>query len=424
MEIQLKYGTGVLRANLPAADTLKELSPKSISTLLKPEALLQRALEKPVGTYPLSRLLHKAKNLVIVVAGNCFAGAAAGLLPLLLEHLNAAEVPDDEIRILVANAGSRLLNDDELASLVSPELMQRLSVFQHDSRDSRFLEYVGETQRLTPIFANRLLLDADQIILFGALNHHYLAGYGAGPRLLVPGCAGSETIARNMLLAYDTRTRHLRPECADGRIRGNPVYEDSREAYGFISAAFGVYPVFNGRRQMISLAAGHPLQAHAAASQVVDSMFKLSVRKRADLTIAGGSGWPCDADYLRVFQALQHAARITKKGGRIVLVAECKEGLGSPAFARWFDDSERRHAQPRLHAHFSAHFIQAMRTREIAGRFKVVVVSKLAREIVSKMGFAAAVSLEEACRLACSGLPETPLVYLLPDGVRTAPFVR
>ena len=424
MEIQLKYGTGVLRANLPAPETLKELGPKSISTLQKPETLLQRALEKPIGTYPLLRLFHKAKNLVIVVAGNCFAGAAAKLLPRLLDQLNAADVPDDEMRILVANAENRLLSDDELAELLGPEVLQRLSVFQHDSRDARLLEYVGETQRYTPVFVNRLLLDADQLLLFGALNFHYLAGYEVGPRLIVPGCAGSETIARNLLLAYDARAGHLRPECADGRIQGNPVYDDSREAFGFISAAFGVYPVLNGREQMISIAAGHPLQAHAAACQVVDSMFKRSVRKRANLTLVGGGGWPCDADYLRVFQALQHAARITKKGGSIVLVAECKDGLGSPAFVRWFDDNERRHAQPRLHAHFSAHFIQAMRTREIAARFRVIVVSELEADIVSKMGFIPAPCIEDAFELARQGLPETPVVYLLPDGVRTAPFVR
>jgi hypothetical protein len=60
---------------------------------------------------------------------------------------------------------------------------------------------------------------------------------------------------------------------------------------------------------------------------------------RVLLTDAGGR--PRDATFLQAHKSLQHGARFVPRGGRLLLAAECADGLGSATLARFAADPER-----------------------------------------------------------------------------------
>jgi nickel-dependent lactate racemase len=73
----------------------------------------------------------------------------------------------------------------------------------HNAHDLHQLVQLGQTSRGTPVLLNRLLLEADLIVCLGALEPHLLLGFGGGLKMIIPGCAGAETVGRNHLQGVD-----------------------------------------------------------------------------------------------------------------------------------------------------------------------------------------------------------------------------
>lgn len=436
MELRLKYGDGCLQAEFNSSGPrhFVELQAKHIATLQKPADIVSQALDKPLGCYPFNELFRAARNVLIVVPepsppgslktgkGLEIFGGAEPWLPVLRERLNRLWVPDEEITILVARhidtPPSGRCRPYDFAAVVG----DKVRVHWHDPHDHKALEYVGLTKRGTPVFLNRLLLDADHVILCGTASHHPFAGYDGGPRLIVPGGAGQETISRHYALALDPEAPRLHSRCRDAVVEANPLQEDCREAFRFITASFLVHTVLNEQQQVIGAAAGEPLQAFAASCRMLDDIFLAPIAQPADLVIVSCGGFPHDRDYRTAHQALHRAVRAVRPGGVIILLAECREGLGSSALSNWFrknaasdyagqawPNGEKIDWQglPQPTGLASRWFHQnepealiALSTMQKAHEAHLVAVMKLEPAIAKSLGFTPAASLHEALELA------------------------
>jgi nickel-dependent lactate racemase len=337
-------------------------------------------------------------------------------------------------------------------------------VFWHDPHDHQSLEYVGLTRRGTPVFVNRLLLDADCVLLCGNVTFHPFAGYSGGPRLIVPGCAGEETIHRHFSHALDTAALpagvHLR--CRDGLIEGNPLQEDSREAFHFITTNFLLHTVLNDQWQIIGAVAGEPLQAFSAGCKAIDNMFGAPIslpspslfsakQTGAPLTIVSCGGHPNDRDFRSAYAALHRATQITRPDGVIIFVAECHDGLGSTALSKFLEEFAstassgmshrkwppgRQSAEGSLlkfyqgaaghlyHRWFYENELEALIAFSILHKtleFRIITVTDLPPELAKRLGFIPATSLSEALTLAESCLPGSFSAVLISNGTLLVP---
>jgi nickel-dependent lactate racemase len=309
---------------------------------------------------------------------------------------------------------------------------EKARIYRHDPHDAKALEYVGITRRGTPVFVNRLILDADEVVFCGSVTHHPFAGYGGGPSLLVPGCAGHETIARHHALAIDPEAMRLHPRCRDGVVEGNPLQEDAREAFRFVNVSFLLHAVFNDQGQMIGAVAGEPLQAFAAACRTLDDMLLAPVAQPASLVVVSGGGFPFDSDFRSAHAALSRASQVVRPGGVIIFVAECGNGLGSPALSRWLEEATNgfvagtqflpdqqgqgwRSLYHRVFHHVDADALIALSTLQKAREIRIIAVTALEDAVAKRWGFTPAPSLPEALALAASWLK-------MPRGSLTGPF--
>src|SRR5660398_224895 len=70
---------------------------------------------------------------------------------------------------------------------------------------------------------NRMVAEADQLVLLNSVEPHYFACYTGGRKSLFPGVAGFETIQTNHKMA-------LSPQASNLALADNPVHEDMMEA--------------------------------------------------------------------------------------------------------------------------------------------------------------------------------------------------
>jgi nickel-dependent lactate racemase len=138
------------------------------------------------------------------------------------------------------------------------------------------------------------------------------------------------------------------------------------------------------------------------------------------LVIASCGGSPYDINLIQAHKALDMAAYACLEGGTIVLLAECRDGVGRADFLKWFHEADSRALETRLRQAYEVNGQTAWSLLTKAERFRVVLVSELAPEDVRFMRMIPAKSLDEA-------LQETdPSVegYLMPHGASWLPVER
>lgn len=401
MELRLKYGEKVLLAELPDFFVKKnngkldrqffELQAKHIATLQKPTAIINQALDRTLGSYPFERVFRGARNIVIVAPDLSAAAEMEICLPLLKKRFNDLHVPDEEIRLLITADADALSPPRKRSVNFSEFCGEKIRVFHHNPHDHKALEYVGQTRRGTPVFVNRLLLEADYVLLCGRVASHPFAGYSNGPRLILPGCAGAETIHRHFHHAVDSKTQAIHSRCRDAMIDSNPLQEDSREAFRFVTTNFLLHTILNEQRQIIGAVAGEPLQAFLAGCKALDSMCSATLATAANLVIASCGGYPNDSDLSAAYAALQRATEIVRPDGVVIFVAECRDGLGELLATLAGTTPAAQNAVATL---------LGTALRQKKDEHRVILVSALPPALVEQLGFIPTPSLSVAFALA------------------------
>jgi lactate racemase len=195
---------------------------------------------------------------------------------------------------------------------------------------------LGETRRGTPVYLRQDLAGASSVITFGAISHHYFAGYGGGRKLIFPGLGKKESIYANHRLFLEAESRNLADGCRSGRLDGNPLAEDLAEVERFRPADLSIHGILNSRGEVCDLMVGEgddlfrrACARHGEGSEVV-------IKRRYDLVVASCGGFPKDINFIQSHKAIHHAADFVRNDGTLIVLAECRDGIGSQTFLPWF----------------------------------------------------------------------------------------
>ncbi len=175
---------------------------------------------------------------------------------------------------------------------------------------------------------NRTFAEADVKVLLGDVGFHYYAGYGGGRKSVLPAVSGEETIKHNHALL-------LHASAKTGVLTGNPVHEDMTEAARLAKVDFVLNVVANSKGEIVKAFAGDLEQAFLEATKTVDAMYRVEVDRRADILVVSPGGYPADLNLFQSYKAIDNALEAVKRGGVIILVAECPEGHGNQVFYEW-----------------------------------------------------------------------------------------
>lgn len=327
MKVLLAYGRAGLEVELPDRN-VEVIEPIDVPGLADEHAAILEALRHPLGTAPLAALANARDRVVIVVNDGTRPMPSDRVLPPLLAEL--AHVPREQITILVATGTHRANTPEELDRMLGPQIAHEYRVVNHDARDDASLTYMGLSSRGTPIYLNRLYLEASVGILTGFVEPHFFAGFSGGPKPAMPGLAGLRTVLANhgpRMIAH--------PNAAFGVLEGNPIHEEQREIALLSAPTFSLNVALNKRREITGVWAGEMLAAHADAVRFVRRTAMRQICGEYDVVLTTNSGYPLDQNLYQGVKGLAAAARAVRQGGAIVLAAECADGL--PAHGTYAD---------------------------------------------------------------------------------------
>jgi nickel-dependent lactate racemase len=209
MAIGLKYGLTEVSLNLPAkAVALSHMEPQ---LSIDPDTF-KRNLHSN-----LNNVKKSIRDVGIVVSDKTRLCEYPIYLPLLTEVLSEQGINTDDITFHIAY-GTHQIQSEEESLAGYGEIYKRYRFVHHDSRDESRLTLLGTTSRGTEVKISKKVLEHDLLITFGAILHHYFAGFGGGRKLLFPGVAGFHSILQNHQLFLDFEQMKIKEGCQSGNL--------------------------------------------------------------------------------------------------------------------------------------------------------------------------------------------------------------
>jgi len=323
-EVVLPYGTGQVTGSVPEANLENVYVPQPVEACADLVAEITRALLQPLDTPPLPDLVQPGEQVIILVDDHTRTTPTAQILPLVLDGLRSGGIDDDDVTILVTHGTHRLSTEEELRRKVSDQVYEDFRIEQHRCTDEENQVYVGLTSRGTPVWINRLVVEADRSIGIGHVGPSPYAGYSGGSKLILPGVASLDTInANHSLVALGFRQ--------PGRV-DIPCRLDIEEAGSFLPMDMVVNVVLSQGERVCRAFAGTPDRVFEEGVAFARPTYEVACPP--DLDIAVTSAHPYDIDLYQAVRAVEYADAVVREGGSILLVAACPEGIGGDDFYR------------------------------------------------------------------------------------------
>jgi nickel-dependent lactate racemase len=168
--------------------------------------------------------------------------------------------------------------------------------------------------------------------------------------------------------------------------------------------------------------AGEPMKAHAAGVEFVETTCLERLPEPVDAVITSAAGYPLDLTFYQTVKGITAAQHVVKPGGRILVIAQCAEGVGSPEFARRLAGMRdfRGFLDEIKGAAVEVDQWQLEKLALVGEKFELFFftpgVSKGSMGFLADRAYS---TLQEAVAAALDGLPEGARVALVPEGPYT-----
>lgn len=427
-DFTLKIGKGTTSFSIPAEQLLYNLVGCNRKAPEDLTAAYLNALNNPIDSPPLKEIVNPGEKVAITVSDITRAWQRNHLtLPVLIDYLNEAGIRDKDITIIIAVGAHRQNTKEEFAELCTESVCNRVRVINNNAWDSDNMVYYGKTSRGTEVSVNRVVAEADRVILTGGVIYHYMVGYGGGRKSIMPGVASLKTIQQSHMWAMEREVGDgSNPLAANMKTVGNPAHEDMMEAAAFVQPDFLVNVVPNLDGDITGIFTGNWVSAWLAATRMVDEIFGVTIQEQADIVIASAGGYPKDINLYQSQKTIDNAVYAMKPGGVTILLAECPDIQEPGEFFDWFDYPTPLEMEKAVRSDFLISGWVAVRQLEYGNLGKIIMVTNKDNiELARKAGVLGVSSIEEALKIAYEKCGNNmPKITVMPQGANTFPILE
>ncbi|HEY2909942.1 MAG TPA: nickel-dependent lactate racemase [Gemmataceae bacterium] len=422
MKVTLDYGRTGLEVSLPEDRLIAPpLAIRHTEPLADPDAAIEAALAKPIGSRPLSELARGKKSACIVICDITRPVPNQKLLPPILRTIESAGIPGDAITILIATGLHRPNEGAELVELVGAEIASTYRCVNHFGKDRESHDFLGTTARGVPVWIDRRYLQAELKITTGLIEPHLMAGYSGGRKVICPGIVGLETVK-----VWHGPKFLEHPKADVGSLDGNPVHEENTRIAQMAGCDFIANVCIDGKRRILWVGAGDMIQAWESGVRFCRDVVAAGVPAPCDVVVTSCAGYPLDTTWYQAVKGLTGVLSIVKKGGTIVLAASLTEGLGSPEFQHQLNEYEAkgRYDRPSESDTCEMDEWQLVMLKKVLAHCRVKVVTKgLPADVLRRCRVEPAASVEAAVAEALAEYGPAARLAVIPKGPYVQPYV-
>jgi len=318
MKVTLAYGRNGLSVNVPNHTTV--IKPTHLERIENDHEAVLRALRNPSGTKPLRDMVKSSDRVVLVISDITRPTPNQKLVPWILEEL--PHVPLKNVTIINGLGTHRDQTREELIEMLGKNVVDTVRIIQHHCHEKAELTHLGTSSFGCEVYLNKEYVEADFRIVTGFIEPHFFAGFSGGPKGIMPGIAGIETI-----LTFHNAKMIGHPLATWGSLDNNPLQEMTREVNTFCKPDFLLNVALDGEKEITNVFAGELTKAHGLGCAYVKEHAMIKCDNRYDVVITTNAGYPLDQNLYQAVKGMDAARMIVKQGGTIICAAECIDGM-------------------------------------------------------------------------------------------------
>ena len=424
-KIELKYGSNIIEFTLPEKNLLKIITPKKINKLFNVKEKLLQTLRHPINSTPLAETIKKLslkphEYIVIILEDITRANPDySQLLNAIVEEILSSGIRKEQIKFVIAAGTHRAQTKEENIKLYGEYLVNNFEIIQHDPDDKKNLTFIGTLSTGNKLYINSTVAKAKFKIGTGNIEPHTFAGYTGGRKCILPGVSARETIARNHSMVK-------RENVALGELDTNPIHCEMMEAAHLARLDFIINFIrTSDTHEIVDIVSGDIEGAFYEGVKIAKEVSTVFVSQFADVVITSPGGFPRDINFYQSQKALSLAAGVVKPGGGIILVAECREGIGQEVFANCLmaaKDVDEILRKEEKEIDVEEH--RAYLTAKIFKRNYCISVTSLPENVIKSLHHEYAPTIDDAINKMKEKYGEDFKAYIIPSSSSILPKVK
>ncbi|MFX0073821.1 MAG: lactate racemase domain-containing protein [Candidatus Hermodarchaeota archaeon] len=282
---------------------------------------IKEALNNPIGTPTIQEISKGKSNAVIAVEDISRPLQAEVILEIVLNQLNSAGIPDDNITLIFALGAHRPMNRIDSIKKVGHKIVDRINIENHHPYEN--LVYIGESSQKTPIFLNKTYYDAEIKISISSVVPHPLAGFGGGAKVVLPGLCGIQTLEAN----HKAGVRGI----GIGLGIVTELRKDIEDTCKIAGLDFSINTIPTTDRKVGGIFAGDFIKAHRKAMEFAKKVYSTDLPPDLKLDIGFFNLYPEDTEFSQALKGLNLLFKqntIIKRDGAVVIMTAASEGRG------------------------------------------------------------------------------------------------
>ena len=318
MKTALLYGKGHLTINVPKNAQI--LEPRNLPGLDDDMRALKMALQRPIASQPLKEMVNATDKVAIVISDITRPTPNHKMVPALIEELS--HVPLENFVVINGTGTHRDQTKDEFIEMLGEWVVDNIRIINNQCHDKDTLVNVGHSKFGCDVYLNKEYVEADFRIVTGFIEPHFFAGFSGGPKGIMPGIAGIETI-----MTFHNARMIGDPLSTWGNMVNNPLQDMTREINMMCKPHFMLNVTLNRDKEITNVFAGELIEAHDQGCAYAKEHAMIKCEQRFDVVITSNSGYPLDQNLYQAVKGMSAAHKIVKEGGTIIVASECSDGL-------------------------------------------------------------------------------------------------
>lgn len=318
MITELLYGKDGISLDFPDSSFIIE--PKNLPTLENEKEAIRQALRNPIGALPLKESVKSTDTVSIVISDITRPTPNHILVPLLIEELS--HVPLGNFVIINGTGTHRDQTREEFIQMLGEWVVDNIRIINNNCHDKETLVNLGHSKFGCDVYLNKDYVESDFRIVTGFIEPHFFAGFSGGPKGIMPGIAGIETI-----MTFHNARMIGDPLATWGNMVNNPVQDMTREINALCKPNFMLNVTLNREKGITEVFAGELYEAHDKGCAFAKEHTMFRCEERFDVVITSNSGYPLDQNLYQAVKGMSAAHKIVKEGGSIIIASECSDGL-------------------------------------------------------------------------------------------------
>lgn len=414
--LSLPYGTSSLQINIDKENTLSYFEKRKTTQKIMDPVSVRSYIKTYFSDHLKNTKFKSSFNIGITVNDKTRPVPNEILLSPLLCVLEDLGVQKKNITIFIASGTHSPMRKDELFLILPENIYDSYDVLPHNCDDNDNLSHLGVTSRETSVFVNNKFYASDLKIVIGDIEPHHFAGFSGGVKSAAIGLGGRQTINQNHSLLMDHRS-------IVGNFYNNPLRQDIEEIGKMIGIDYAINAILDEDKNILNVFCGKPDSVMGQGILFSKAVNSVPMAEHFDLVIASAGGYPKDINFYQAQKALTHASLFCKKGAKVILVAECSEGIGSE---KYLDFMKRMNSHTQVIEYFSKNGFEvgphkAFQVAIIANDVNFKLYSSIDNALLSKLLIEPIADLQSEITTSIAALPGDARIAVIPYATATIP---